>query len=189
MIILFSQPSTSIETGRDHQWLPYPVNTHSPAERERTTRGCMGRRLHCHARMFERCAELDGIQLHAQRSAQWYKQRGNREDGTTEVWHCTHTNMPPLLRHSQVNWDWLTRTGWYWMAAPAGSKHTGFIFASRPPNVGHTIEPMSCAANGPRPSIRRNWLPWTIHSDGWVSLFPEPICAVSLEPWIAMEQD
>ena len=136
----------------------------------------MGRRLHCHAWVFERRAELDGIQLHAQRSAQWCKQRGSREDGTTEV--CT----PPLcntFRVEGINWDWLTRTGWFWTAAPAGSKHTGFIFASRPPNDGHTIEPMSCAANGPRPSIRRNWLPWTIHSDGWVSLIPESICPVS----------
>lgn len=52
----------------------------------------MGRRLHCHARVFERCAELDGIQLHAQRSAQWCKQRGSRKDGTTEVWHYAHTH-------------------------------------------------------------------------------------------------
>lgn len=109
MIILFSQPSTSIETGRDHQWLPYPVNTHSPAERERTTRGCMGRRLHCHARVFERCAELDGIQLHAQRSAQWCKQRGSREDGTTEVWHCTHTQIchPFCDTLRWIETDWL----------------------------------------------------------------------------------
>ena len=54
----------------------------------------MGRGLHCHARVFERCAELDGIQLHAQRSAQWRKQRGGREDGTTEVWHCTQIRHP-----------------------------------------------------------------------------------------------
>ena len=93
-MIIFSQPSTSIETGRDHQRLPHLVNTHPPAERERTTRGCLGRRLHRHARVLERRAELDGIQLHAHWSAQSCEQRGSREDGTTEVW--AHTSLPRL---------------------------------------------------------------------------------------------
>lgn len=66
----------------------------------------------------------------------------------------------------------LFNTGWYLMAAPAVSRHTGSIFALRLRSDGLFIAQISCAVNNQRLSIRRNWPPWALHFARLVSYVP-----------------
>lgn len=84
-IYSYSQPSSCIACGWNHQWLPHSAATHSSAECGCITRRLLGRGLCCYSRMSRSGTSPAGIQLRTWHSDWPDKQWWSREGAITTV--------------------------------------------------------------------------------------------------------